>query len=89
MQKAKDKEKAAKYYIKNKEILKKNAKNSYRNLSEEEKEVKRLYGRNRYRNMTEDEKNRLKDIKEAISCQKKKKKKKKKIFYIITKMKRH
>ena len=76
MQKAKDKEKAAKYYIKNKEILKENAKNSYRNLSEEEREVKRLYGRNRYRNMTEDEKNRLKDIKEAISCQKKKKKKK-------------
>ena len=81
MQKVKDKEKAAKYYIKNKEILKENAKNSYRNLSEEEREVKRLYGRNRYRDMTEDEKNGLKDIKETISCQKKKKKKKKILYY--------
>ena len=54
MQKAKDryhngdgKEKTDKYYIENKNVLKENAKNRYRNLSEEEKEVKREYGRNR------------------------------------------
>ena len=58
LQKAKDryhnfdgKEKAAEYYIQNKEVIKENAANSYRNLSEEEKEAKREYGRNRYRNM--------------------------------------
>ena len=46
------KERAAKYYIDNKEVLKENANNKYRNLPEEEK-VKREYGRNRYRNMKE------------------------------------
>ena len=35
------KEKTAEYYIANKEVLKENAKNKYRNLSEEEKEGKR------------------------------------------------
>ena len=60
MQKAKDryhncggKEKSAKYYIENKEILKEKAKNKYRYLSEEEKEEKRKYGRNRYKIMKE------------------------------------
>ena len=42
------KEKAAEYYIADKEVLKENANNKYRNLSEEGKEVKREYGRNRY-----------------------------------------
>ena len=54
------KEKVAQYYINNQEALKENARNGYRNLSEEEKKVKRAYGRDRYRNMTEDEKNGLK-----------------------------
>ena len=60
MQKEKDryhncggKEKSAKYYIENKEILKEKAKNKYRYLSEEEKEEKRKYGRNRYKIMKE------------------------------------
>ena len=48
--------KAAEYYIANKEILKENAKNNYRNLSEINKEAKREYGRNRYSNITEDKK---------------------------------
>ena len=68
MQKAKNryhngggKEKAAEYYIVNKEILRENAKNIYRNLSEEEKEANREYGRNRYRNITEGEKDKLKE----------------------------
>ena len=51
------KEKAAEYYIANKEVLRENTKNKYKNLSQEEKEATREYGRNRYRNMTEDEKN--------------------------------
>ena len=54
------KEKVAEYYINNQEALKENARNGYRNLSEEEKKVKRAYGRDRYRNMTEDEKNGMK-----------------------------
>ena len=41
------KEKVTRYYIKNKEVLKENANNKYRNLFEEEKVVKREYGRNR------------------------------------------
>ena len=45
------KEKAAEFYIQNKEVIKANAANNYRNLSEEEKEAKREYGRNGYRNM--------------------------------------
>ena len=40
--------------------MRENAKNKYRNLSEEKKEAKREYERNRYRNMTENENNKLK-----------------------------
>ena len=47
------KEKNAEYYLKNKDVLKENAKNKYRNLPEEGKEAKREYGRNRYRKMKE------------------------------------
>ena len=60
MQKAKDrsrnggKEKAAEYYIVNKEVLKENVKNKCRNFSKEEKKAKREYGGNRYRSMTDD-----------------------------------
>ena len=64
--------KATKYHIKNQNILKENAKNKYRNLSEKEKKEKRKYGRNRYRNMTEAEKNKLKNIEETSRCQKNK-----------------
>ena len=56
MQKAKDryhncggKEKAAEYYTANKEVLNKNTRNKYRNLSEKENEVKIKYGKNRYK----------------------------------------
>ena len=60
------KEKVAEYYINNQEALKENARNGYRNLSEEEKKVKRAYGRDRYRNMTEDEKNGLKGYQKKL-----------------------
>ena len=46
-------EKAAKYYLDNKDVLKEKAKNAYRNLSEEEKEVKRLYSKDRYNKLKE------------------------------------
>lgn len=45
--------KAAKYYEDNKEVLRENARNKYRDLPEEEKDITRAYGRDRYRNMTE------------------------------------
>ena len=45
------KEKAGECYIQNKKVIKENAKNKYKNLSEEEKEAKREYGRNRHKNM--------------------------------------
>ena len=45
---------ADKYYENNKELLSEEAKNKYRELSEEEKYIKREYGRNRYHNMSED-----------------------------------
>ena len=41
------------YYQRNKERLKKQARDKYRNLSEEEKNKKREYGKNRYHNKSE------------------------------------
>ena len=41
--------------------LRKNARDKYRSLSEEEKNKKREYGKNRYRNMSEEKKQRLKE----------------------------
>ena len=49
------------YYENEKERLRVQARDKYRNLSEEEKNKKREYGRNRYRNMSEVEKKRLKE----------------------------
>ena len=37
------------------------AKNKYRNLSEEDKNKKREYGKNRYHNMSEEKKQKLKE----------------------------
>ena len=51
-----------KYYCKNdKEILRDNARDKYRNLSEEETNKKKEYGRNRYHNMPGDKKEKLKE----------------------------
>ena len=46
-----DKDKAAEYYIANKDFLKEKARNKYKNLSEKEKEEKREYSWNRYKSM--------------------------------------
>ena len=51
----------AKYYYKNnKDRLREQARDKYRNLSEEEKKLKKEYGKNIYHNMSEEEKKRLK-----------------------------
>ena len=44
------------YYENNKKRLRKQARDKYRNLSEEDQNQKREYGKNRYRNMSEDKK---------------------------------
>ena len=52
----------SKDYCKNdKDRLREQARDKYRNLSEEEKNKKREYGKNRYRNMSEEKKQRLKE----------------------------
>ena len=49
------------YYENDKERLREQARDKYRNLSEEEKNKKREYRKNRYCNMSEEEKKRLKE----------------------------
>ena len=53
----------AKYYYENvKESLIVQARDKYRNLSEEQKKIKKKeYGKNRYRNMSKENKQRLKE----------------------------
>ena len=49
------------YYENDKERLREQARDKYRNFSEEEKYKKREYGENRYCNMCEEKKQRLKE----------------------------
>ena len=49
------------YYENDKERLNRQARDQYRNLSEEKKNKKREYGENRYRNMSKEKKQRLKE----------------------------
>ena len=49
------------YYENDEERLREQAREKYRNLSEEEKNKKREYGKNAYLNMSEDKKKRLKE----------------------------
>ena len=49
------------YYGNDKERLREQARDIYRNLSEEEKNKKIQYGKNRYHNMSEEKKQRLKE----------------------------
>ena len=48
------------YYKNDNKRLRGQARDKYRNLTEEEKNTKREYGRNRYRNMPEEKKQKLK-----------------------------
>ena len=50
--------KAKDCYKNNKDGLRQQPRDEYRNLSEEGKNKKREYGKNRYRNMSEEEKQR-------------------------------
>ena len=49
------------YYENGKERLRRESRDKYRSLSEEEKNKKREYGKNRYHNMSEEKKIRLKE----------------------------
>ena len=49
------------YYVNDKERLREQPRNKYRNLSKEEKNKKGEYGKNRYQNMSEEKKQRLKE----------------------------
>ena len=60
------------YYEKDKERLRKEARDKYRNLSEEGKNKKREYGKNRYFNMTEENQKRLKEYQKNYHEAKKK-----------------
>ena len=52
---------AKEYYKNNNGRLKKQARDKYRNLPEEDKNKKREYGKNRYHNMPEEKKQKLKE----------------------------
>ena len=54
------------YYENDKEILREQARDEYRNLSEEDKNKRREYRKNRYRNISEEKKQRLKEYKKNI-----------------------
>ena len=64
LQKAKEKfskEKAAEYYLKNKEVLKEKARNRYINLSEEEKNKIKEYQEKKYQELIQYKKEALKN----------------------------
>ena len=64
LQKAKEKfskEKAAEYYLKNKEVVKEKARNCYRNLSEEEKNKIKEYQKKKYQELIQYKKEALKN----------------------------
>ena len=55
------KEKAAEYYLKNKEVIKENSKEQYKNLSQEEKDKIKEYQRKRYHELVQYKKEALKN----------------------------
>ena len=57
---------AKSYYKNDKERFRDNARDKYRNLSEEGKNKKREYVRNRYHNMSKEKKNKLENTKKII-----------------------
>ena len=61
------------YYENDKERLREQARDIYRNLSEEKKIKKREYGKNRYLNMSKEKKKRLKEYQKKY-CEAKKSK---------------
>ena len=57
------------YYENHKKRLREQARDKYRNLSEEEKNKKREYGKNGYQIMSEEKEKRLKELREAKKLQ--------------------
>ena len=55
------KEKAAEYYLQNKEVIKEKARNRYKNLSEEEKNKIKEYQKKRYQELIQYKKEALKN----------------------------
>ena len=70
----KGEQRAAKYYAVNQEVLRKDARNKNRNLSEKEKNIKRKYQREKY-HMNADLNERLKQYQRNYYASKKRKKK--------------
>ena len=62
---------AKSYYENDKERLREQARDKYRNLSEEDKKKKREYGKNRYHNMPKEKKQKIKEYPKKISRSKK------------------
>ena len=62
---------AKEYYENDKERLKRQARDKYRNLSDEEKSKKREFSKNRYRNMSEERKQRFKEYQKSYRKAKK------------------
>ena len=60
---------AKEYYENNKERLREQARNKYRELSDETKYKKREYGRNKYQNMSEEKNKNVKNTKKIIAKQ--------------------
>ena len=58
------KEKAAEYYLQNKEAMKEKSRNCYKNMSEEEKNEIKEYQKKRYQELIEYKKEMLKKIDE-------------------------
>ena len=58
------------YYENNKERLRENARDKYRNLSEEENNKKREYGRSKYHNMSKEKKQKLKEYQKSYCATK-------------------
>ena len=71
------------YYENDKERLRVQARDKYRNLSEEDKKKKREYGKNRYHNMSEEKKQKLKEYQKKYREAKKSKHNNYLIAYVL------
>ena len=74
---------AKNYYENDKERLREQARDKYRNLSEEDKKKKREYGKNRYHNMSEEKKQKLKEYQKKYREAKKSKHNNYLIAYVL------
>ena len=71
------------YYENDKERLRQQARDKYRNLSEEENNLRREYGKSRYHNMSEENKQRLKEYQKNYRESKRSQYNNEKIVFLI------